>query len=385
MASDALAQSSTLTQEPIVPYIISFKTSIDYHLVSKFEGKILQEYQNIPAVVVEISESNVLNLKNSSSQVEFIEPDLKINVVSDVNSLPEPHLMSKVTSQPLILSESTSTQTIPWGIEKVNALEVQKKGFTGKNIKIGIIDSGVDYTHDDLYVTGGISFVKGSPDYMDDFGHGTAVAGIIGAKNNSIGVVGAAPDSQLFAIKVLDSKGDGYVSDVVSGIDWSIKSNMNIVNLSLTTTTDSKTLKKAVKEAYRKGVLLISAAGNIGFNEGDTITYPAAYKEVIAVGAINSRNERTFYSSSGKDLELMAPGASIYSTSPNDQYSMNLGTSMASPHVTGVAAQIWEATPHLKNKDIREILDNTATKMGEKASYGYGLIDALNALNYTKK
>ncbi|WP_052409921.1 S8 family serine peptidase [Paenibacillus durus] len=78
-------------------------------------------------------------------------------------------------------------------------------------------------------------------------------------------------------------------------------------------TTDSKTLKKAVKEAYKKGLLLVSAAGNSGFNEGDTIAYPAAYKEVIAVGAINSRNERTFYSSSGKDLELMAPGASIYS------------------------------------------------------------------------
>lgn len=380
-----LATSFTVTEEYIsaqeakTRYLISFQTLIDYNLINTLEGEIVREYQDIPVVLVEISESNASKL-NDYSQIQFYEPDLKIKGAPEIEALSESCINPEGVA-PL----SQSAQEIPWGIEKVNALKVQEKGFTGRSIKIGIIDSGIDYKHDDLLVYGGISFVDGSPDYIDDNGHGTSVAGIIGARNNHIGVIGIAPESELFAIKVLDSNANGNISDVVSGIEWAIKNNMNIVNLSLETTTDSKTLKKAVKEAYKKGLLLVSAAGNYGFNEGDTIAYPAAYKEVIAVGAINSRNERTFYSASGKDLELMAPGASILTTSLHNQYSMNLGTSMASSHVAGVAALIWQANPQLENKDIRKILDRTATEMGEKRLYGHGLVDAWKALDSIMK
>ncbi|WP_171418251.1 S8 family peptidase [Paenibacillus alvei] len=374
-ASFTFAGEYILAQEAKTRYLISFQTSIDYNLIHTLEGKIVREYQEMPVVLVEISESKASKL-NDYSQIQFYEPDLKIKGTPEIEALSESGINPEGTV-PL----SQSTQEIPWGIEKVNALKVQEKGFTGQSIKIGIIDSGIDYKHDDLLVFGGISFVDGNPDYLDDHGHGTSVAGIIGARNNDIGILGIAPESELYAIKVLDSNANGNISDVVSGIEWSIQNKMNIVNLSLETTTDSKILKKAVKEAYKKGLLLVSAAGNYGFNEGDTIAYPAAYKEVIAVGAINSRNERTFYSASGKDLELMAPGASIFTTSLNNQFAMNLGTSMASSHVAGVAALIWQANPQLENKDIRKILDRTATEMGEKRLYGHGLVDAWKALD----
>lgn len=309
----SFAQNLGPAEETKSKYLISFHTSIDYELIKNLESKIIVEYQDMPVVAVEISENNVSKLKDYP-QIEFFEPDLKIKPVSELKVPAESILLFKGL---FLDQKKASPQIVPWGIEKINALKVQEKGFTSKGIKIGIIDSGIDYTHDDLVVCGGTSFVEGNTDYMDDYGHGTAVAGIIGATNNHIGVAGIAPDSELFSIKVLDSKGDGDISAVISEIEWAVKNKINIINLSLETTTDRKTLKKAVKEAYKKGVLLVSAAGNNGFNKDDTIAFPAAYKEVIAVGAINSRNERTFYSSSGKDLELMAPGASIYSTSLN--------------------------------------------------------------------
>ncbi|AIQ10888.1 hypothetical protein PDUR_01785 [Paenibacillus durus] len=119
----------------------------------------------MPVVVVEISESKALKL-NEYSQIEFYEPDLKIKAAPEIEALAEPSLSSEGIDLSLLQSE----QEIPWGIEKVNALKVQEKGSTGKGIKIGIVDSGIDYTHDDLLVFGGISFVQGSPDYIDDYG-----------------------------------------------------------------------------------------------------------------------------------------------------------------------------------------------------------------------
>ncbi|RCW41581.1 S8 family peptidase [Paenibacillus prosopidis] len=373
----SLAHGSSV-QENNTRYLVSFHTSIDHQLINSLEGKIIKEYRYIPVAVVEISESKAASLKDYS-QVEFFEPDLRVNANPELNTKVEPNLKADTAES----SPTISKQEVPWGISKINAIEVHKKGFTGKGIRIGIIDSGVDYTHDDLNVVGGVSFVDGASDYFDNYGHGTAVAGIIGAKDNLIGVVGVAPESKLYAIKVLDSMGEGYISDIVSGIEWAVENNLNIVNLSLEVSMDNKVLNKSVKEAYKRGVLLISAAGNMG--SMGTLAYPSAYKEVIAVGAINSSNERTVFSGTGKDLELMAPGENVYSTYLNDQYTMNVGTSMASAHVAGVAALIWEANPNLRNEDIREILDKTAVLIGDKILYGYGLVDALKGLNYGDK
>jgi subtilisin family serine protease len=366
-----LNQTIVSAQEAKIRYLISFKNEIDYNLIYELEGKVLKEYQDDHMMIVEISEEIVSKLQQYP-QIDFFEPDLKINVTPGLNAI--------IKSNDTDFLRLHSVQEIPWGIQRINAIEAQKRGSTGKNIKIGIIDSGIDYTHDDLLVAGGINIIDNNSDFIDDYGHGTQIAGIIGAQNNSLGVLGVAPDSSLFAIKVLDSKGDGFISDVISGIQWSIENDINIVNLSFQTKEDSKALKKIIKKAHKEGILLIASAGNNGFNEGNTIEYPAAYPEVIAVGAINSRDERTFYSGRGEKLELMAPGASIYSTTLNNNYALTLGTSMAAAHVTGVAAQIMEKNQELDNQEVQSILDKTATAMGEKTHYGHGLVDALKAL-----
>lgn len=376
-----ITNNHTISAQVNSTYLISFKVAIDYQLIQDNGGEILNVLQNMNTVVVKMPENKIIKVKESS-KIEFVEKNQKIKSIPIYSSSSEVGLSqdSEATN-----AQRASTQDIPWGITAINATKAQKKGYTGKGIKIGIIDSGIDNKHEDLHVSGGVSFIESKTDYDDDYGHGTAVAGIIGAKNNNIGVIGVAPDAEIYSIKVLDSNGEGEISNVVSGIMWAINHRLNILNLSLETSEDSKILEKATKKAYNEGLLLVSAAGNQGFIENSTISFPAAYKDVIAVGATNSRGERTFYSNTGQQLELMAPGSSINSTSLNNSYSLNIGTSMSAAHVTGVAAQVWQNNHHLNNKDIRKILDRTSTEMGEKSLYGYGLVDAFKAVTYAEK
>ena len=219
---------------------------------------------------------------------------------------------------------------------------------------------------------GGISFVDGTTDYLDDNGHGTHVAGTVAALDNEIGVIGVAPQAELYAIKVLDQNGSGSYSDIIAGIEWAIDNNMNIINMSLGGTAKSRTLEKAVNKAYESGILLVAAAGNNGYAKKGTITYPAAYDSVIAVGAVDQNNNRASFSSVGRQLELMAPGVSILSTVPDNGYESYNGTSMASPHVAGVAALVWEAKPNLTNFQLRNLLNETSTYIGDSFEYGNG-------------
>lgn len=370
-----IVPSSLSAQEVNTRYFISFKAQINYGLIFGMEGKIVEEYPDLTMILAELSETKAAKLK-MDPQIEFVEPDILLHVL--------PGLSTNLESETLLPSLVNKEQEIQWGMKKVKAIEAQNEGYSGKGVRIGVVDSGIDYTHDDLSIAGGVNMIDGSANFMDDYGHGTEIAGIISAIPNDIGVLGIAPEARLYGIKVLDSKGYGHISHVVKGIKWSIDHDMDIVNLSFQTKENSLALKKIIKKAYHKGLLLIAAAGNNGFNEGNTVEYPAAYKEVIAVGAINSRDERTFYSGRGKELDVMAPGASIYSTTLHNQYAMTLGTSMAAAHVSGAAALIMEAKPNLDNREIRSIIVHTASKMGEKNLYGHGLINALKAIHYSE-
>ncbi|WP_339063965.1 S8 family peptidase [Tepidibacillus marianensis] len=229
-----------------------------------------------------------------------------------------------------------------------------------------------------IYVVGGTSVLTGVNDYFDDNGHGTHVAGTIAALDNEIGVIGVAPQAELYAIKALDQYGSGNYSDIISGIEWAIDQHMDIVNMSLGGTTSSKALKAAVDKAYNSGILLIASAGNNGFSKKGSITYPAAYDSVIAVGAVDQQDIRASFSSVGRQLELMAPGVGIESTFPNNSYSTMNGTSMASPHVVGAAALMWESQPTLTNVQLRQLLDENAVPLGNSFEYGNGLIKVNN-------
>lgn len=338
-------------------YFVGFRGLPDAAFVKSLGGEVVHAYHIVPALAVRLPDAAVAALR-ANPNVAYVEADGVVHALAD---------------------------TVPWGISRVGADQVQAGGNYGAGIKVGIIDTGIDVDHPDLAVVGGVTFVAGTTTYDDDNGHGTHVAGTVAALANGSGVIGAAPAASLYAIKVLDSTGSGYWSDVVSGIDWAVSNGMQIVNMSLGASSGTTTLQQACDNAYAKGVLLVAAAGNSGnaAGKGDNVGYPAAYASVIAVAATDSDDVRASFSSTGPDVELAAPGVSIYSTYMGGGYSTLSGTSMASPHVTGVAALVWKANPSFANADVRNAMNSTATDLGAAGRdnwYGYGLVNAPRAV-----
>ncbi|MBI5630962.1 MAG: S8 family peptidase [Elusimicrobia bacterium] len=212
----------------------------------------------------------------------------------------------------------------------------------GEKVDVAVIDTGVDYSHKDLEgaVDGGYNAITDSESpesYMDDNGHGTHVAGIIGARRNGWGVVGVAPKARLYAVKVLSKDGSGNLSDVIKGLIWSANNGIQVVNMSLGSPTESLALQKAVAYAKGRGVVIVAAAGNSG-RTGGAVSYPAAYPETIAVAASNSEGALADFSSRGENTKVIAPGEDVVSTRLGGDFVLLSGTSMAAPHVTGIAA-----------------------------------------------
>jgi subtilisin family serine protease len=288
------------------------------------------------------------------------------------------------TDQAVIAQSQVPTS----GLTTVKSTQAASLGLTGKGVKVAVIDTGVDLHHPDLHVSGGVSEVSYTKSYNDDNGHGTHVAGIIGALNNSIGVVGVAPDVSLYAVKSLDQEGRGNLGDIIAGIDWAIRNHMNIVNLSLTIDQGSQALQAEVNKAYSKGVIVVAAAGNIEdpSTKVTDVLYPARYSSVISVGSIDRTGYRSSFSYYGKDLDFMAPGENILSTFVNPRSKSNLGyyekdtgTSMATPYVTGVFALYKQAYPSLSITAIEKLVEQNAKDLGARGKdryYGYGLIQA---------
>ena len=231
---------------------------------------------------------------------------------------------------------------------------------------------------------------------MDDNGHGTHCAGIIAAVDNDIGVIGVAPEANLYALKILDSKGSGSSSNLIAAIDWAINTyddgidsnEIQIISMSLGSNLGDSALEEVCSEAYEHGILLVAAAGNDGdvSGTGDTADYPAAYSSVIAVAATDSNNVRASFSSTGPAMELAAPGVDILSTywtrRSGSTYATASGTSMACPHVAGTAALVLYANPTFTNEDVRGKLAQTATDLGTSGRdtlYGFGLVNAMEA------
>ena len=278
-------------------------------------------------------------------------------------------------------------------------------GITGKGVLVGDIDTGIDYNNPALgggfglafRVIGGYDFVNNDSDPMDDEGHGTHVAGIIGA-NGGDSLRGVAPDVKLLAVKVLDATGLGYESDIIAGIDYCLDPDGNpatddavdVINMSLGgTPVPDNPLDRAVNNATNAGVLSVIAAGNSGALGYGTIGSPGTSKSALTVGACDSLNNIANFSSVGPDPinslikpEVVAPGVNILSTVLNNQTESWSGTSMATPHITGVAALLKEEHPLWNPEEIKAAIVNTAHSVGESVSVfaqGKGIVDALDA------
>jgi minor extracellular protease Epr len=332
--------------------ILLFKNKVDKTLVAKNNGKVVREYKNIPAVSIEVPANALKGLKNNPNIVA-VETDQLVRVKAEV---------------------------VDWGTARVQAPAAWASGLTGKGIKVGVIDTGIA-AHPDLVIAGGASFTSYTTSYADDNGHGTHVAGIIGARDNEVGGVGVAPEASLYAVKVLSNNGSGYLSDVIAGVDWSITNRMDVINLSLGSSESSTSLKAVVDKAYASGVVVVAAAGNSGTADGatNTVNYPAKYASVVAVGATNSSDTRASFSSTGVEVEVAAPGVGVTSTYLGGGYASLSGTSMASPAVAANVALLKQANPGLSASELRAKLQGLVVDLGSAgrdAWYGYGLIQA---------
>lgn len=273
---------------------------------------------------------------------------------------------------------------VPWGIERVQAPAAWDLDVTGKGTRVAVIDTGIDYEHPDLKgrVLGGFNALTRSDkpaDWKDDNGHGTHVAGTIGAARDGGGVVGVAPQAQLYGVKVIDGAGSGSVGDIIDGIVWAINNKMHVANMSLGGPIDSEQLKRAVRYARGTGMVLVVAAGN---TEAE-VSYPAKYAAeglCIAVSASDSEDALAPFSSRGPEVTFIAPGKDVVSLSAgNNDFVSYSGTSMAAPHVAGLAAMaVQKGARGLGGPDgVLAALKKAAKSVGlPKEQEGFGMIHA---------
>ena len=316
-----------------------------------------------------------------------------------------------------------------WGVDQIDAervwggaedaLNVQSGLPAGAGVKVAIIDSGIDRDHPDLApnIIGGRNWspngqtVSGdncsggtfdSANYEDEHGHGTHVAGTVAAvdsePSSGASVIGVAPKASLLVLRALDKCGSGYMDDIAAAVEWASVPNSgtkaDIISMSLgcyyapaPSACDDPVLRSATNAAYSTyGVLVVAAAGNSGAapSGGNTVGYPAMYDGAMAVASTDSSNNRSSFSSTGVKVEIAAPGSSVTSTYLNGGYATMSGTSMATPHVAGLAALVKSVNPSFTAANIRARLQQTATDLGASGRdplFGYGLVDAVDAAN----
>jgi subtilisin family serine protease len=337
--------------------IVGFKTGTDATLVEKHGGTVDGSIDGVKALACHVPASAISSLR-SDENVAYVEED----GIAEISGKPAP-------AQP---AEST-----PWGITRVGA---PVSGNTGAGIKVAVVDTGIDLDHPDLAANlgTGVNYVATTKPPEDDNGHGSHVAGTIGAVDNSIGVVGVAPGASLYAVKVLDRRGYGYWSAIAQGVTWAASNGMNIANLSLGGGY-TQVMDDACANAEAAGLLIVVAAGNSGDGNVSTteLEYPAGFSTVVAVGATNSSDGLASFSSTGSHVDVSGPGVGVLSCYKGDTYKTLNGTSMATPHAAGVAALLWGVVSSPTNDSVRAELEARAVDLGSSGfdnGFGNGLV-----------
>ena len=270
---------------------------------------------------------------------------------------------------------------VPYGIQMVQALDVADDEVGSSGITVCIADTGYDILQNDLPQGSkvvGKSFIPGESWNVDGHGHGTHVAGTIAALEDGLGVLGVVRNGEmnLLIAKVLSDSGSGSSAGVLEGVEWCQENGADVISMSLGGGGFSQITSDIYKEIYENdGVLVVAAAGNSG---PGIVGYPASYDSVLSVGAVDSNKNIAGFSQTNDQVELVAPGVAVKSTQPNNSYVSWSGTSMACPHVAGVAALVWSHFPHLTAMEIRNVLRVTAENLGNDEGkdpvFGYGLV-----------
>lgn len=322
---------------------------------------------------VKLDKRNLELFKTSlDSQIEYIEP----NIIYHAIPVDETFLRRRVKPY-------TETQ---WGLDAIDAYKAWEITQGDKNIKVAVIDTGIDCKHPALkgHCLQGWNFVTNKPNGFDDNIHGTHCAGIIAA--DIIQAKGVAPKVTVMAVKFLDSTGSGSLSAAISSIQYAIKNGARILSNSWGGYGYSQALFDAIKDSKNKGAIFIAAAGNeTNDNDSDSPSYPSSYKidNIIAVAAIDKDFNIASFSNYGVNtVHIGAPGVNIYSTIPNNSYKYLSGTSMATPFVSGLAALMLSRYPDASVEEIKNRILNNASplnSLSDKTSTG-GMINALKSL-----
>lgn len=340
-------------------------------LVRGAGGTVHASFEIVPAVSATIPEAALRNLSQNPA-IDVIEPDIEIQAHGEYD--------------------------LVWGVTKIGCVAAHAGTYsgapgpvTGTGVKVAVCDTGIDYTHPEFagVYAGGYDFVNNDNDPRDDHYHGTHVSGTVAANANGSGIIGVAPDVNLYALKVLNSSGSGSFSYCISALDWCVANGIKVANFSLGSSTDpGSTVKAAFDNATAKGVICVCSAGNSG-SGADKVGYPAKYPSCIAVASTTSSDAWSSFSSTGPGVDIAAPGSSIYSCNNGGGYTTLSGTSMASPHATGAVALLLAAGVSDSNgngivgDEVRNLLQSTAVDLGTAGFdnyFGYGRIDVVAAL-----
>ena len=358
-------------------------------------GEIRFQYRLIPAVAATMPAAAVAGLERNPL-VKAVEPDAKITV------------------QDHAPNTGIAELEAAWGVEHIGAGQVHAAGNTGAGVKVGVIDTGIDENHPDLVgrVVGGYDFINLDDDPMDDYGHGTHVAGSLAGNRGNGGVVGVAPSVELYSYKVLAANGEGDYSHLIAALERAVlEDDVDMVNMSLGGSEESVAMEAAVEAAYAQGLIMVAASGNVlTFYEyifGCPVRVPAKYPEVFATTYTNENDALTGPSCTGPEVDFASPGDLIYSSVPSGTcpmcaasgYYTASGTSMASPHLAGTVAlvlsegitnsgQAWTLADDVKE----HLCDNTSVGFGVLTTpipqndpryaqyFGCGVTDANKAL-----
>lgn len=349
------------------------------------------EIPEIPLVIPELfmevfmMDTRIAKLVAKLPVVDFVEQDVKMQMVEPV---------SKTDGLPQQQARQVG-EYAPYGINMVQALEVDASNIG--NRMVCVIDSGYDLGHEDLP---GASLVTGSDDigvqpwFQDDADHGTHVSGTIAALgNNGKGVIGVANSGQLplHIVRIFDETGQSFSSNTVADVQACVNAGANVVSMSFGR-SDEETRplgyegplafeQRAFDSFLADGILLVAAAGNDG---SDSYSWPASYDSVMSVAAIDESKQVASFSQKNDGVDISAPGVEVASTIPNDRYAFYSGTSMACPHVSGVAALVWSNFPGKTAQEIWNALIASAEDLGPTGrddSYGYGLVQAKAAMD----
>ncbi|MDD9270559.1 S8 family peptidase [Paenibacillus sp. GCM10023248] len=378
-----LHEEIALTKHSGKKHMIRFSSAKDYYAYKA-------ELRRLRPRLANLAKVRVLDIIHAFSCT--LRPDSKLKYAAGGPTIVED---SKITVHQIIGNKTiakrattlsgSGSHAIPWGVDQIGAPEVWNKSL-GQNIRIGVIDTGIDYNHPDLRnsISRGINLLNHSMLPYDDNGHGTHIAGTIAATGRNSGIIGVAPRAIIHPVKAFDHSGSAYVSDIIAGIDWCVSNDLDIINMSFGMKSYNRALEQAVLNAYYRGKVIVASSGNDGKRK--TVDYPARFPQVVSVGATTRQGRIAPFSNRGKQIDIYAPGERVYSSWLHGKYNELSGTSMATAHVSGVIALMLAIKP-MAPQQIKTAIRRCAISLNrrENTRWQPGHLNARRALRAAKQ